>query len=154
MPTTPKRAGRTPRPGSRFLADAVADNVRAHRVLAKLSQGDVAERMRGLGHDWTQTTVSDIERGERNVTVDELVGLALVFQISPQDLIDPRGVDGRGATPVDIGPGDVRTKDIGDWLQGRGFTFMNWSGNTPQVLQVLAFGEDAEGDELTEKDLT
>jgi hypothetical protein len=46
----PGRAGREPLPGSRFLSDAIAEKVRAYRLLRRMKQDDVADGMRGLRH--------------------------------------------------------------------------------------------------------
>jgi transcriptional regulator with XRE-family HTH domain len=84
-----------PPPGAKFVADAVADNVRAYRVLGRLEQEDIAERMRQLGHPWKRVTVSEVERGRRNVTVPELVALTLVLGVTATELLDPRRPDQR-----------------------------------------------------------
>lgn len=102
---TPKRTGRQAKPGSRFPADVLADNVRAYRKLRNLSQEQLAERMAGLGHAWTAGIVGFVERADRNVTVDELLGLALVLGFPPGKLLDPAGVLGlQGADPEEGGP--------------------------------------------------
>lgn len=56
---------------------------RAHRY----SQQDLAELMQQAGHPWLQRTVSDVERGLRRITVDELVGLVVMLGISVRDLL-------------------------------------------------------------------
>jgi transcriptional regulator with XRE-family HTH domain len=101
--STPGRAGREPLPGSRFLSDAIAEKVRSYRLLRRLKQDDVAEEMRKLRHPWTQATVSQVERGQRNLTVDELVGLSIVFGLSLNELLDPVPVGGGPPPALDIG---------------------------------------------------
>lgn len=91
---TPKRAGKQPRTGSRYPADVLADNVRAYRKLRGLSQEQLGEKMADLGHGWTAGIVGFVERGDRNVTVDELLGLALVLGFPFGKLLDPSGVLG------------------------------------------------------------
>jgi transcriptional regulator with XRE-family HTH domain len=54
-------------------------------------QEQVAARMRDLGHNWTQQTVSEVERGRRRVTTTELFSLTLVLGASIGDLFDPLG---------------------------------------------------------------
>jgi transcriptional regulator with XRE-family HTH domain len=56
-----------------------------------LEQEHVAARMRDLGHNWVQQTVSEVERGRRRVTATELVSLTLVLGASIGDLFDPFG---------------------------------------------------------------
>lgn len=117
MPATPKRAGRTPRPGTRFLADVLAENIRGFRSLRQLSQEDLAARMRVLGHDWVRPTVSTIERAQRNVTVDELLGLALILDAGFGDLLSPRGpAREREAAPLDVGVGTPMTSELAEYL--------------------------------------
>jgi transcriptional regulator with XRE-family HTH domain len=59
--------------------------------------------MRKLRHPWTQATVSQVERGQRNLTVDELVGLSIVFGLSLNELLDPVPVGGGPPPALDIG---------------------------------------------------
>lgn len=94
---TPRRAGRRPPEGARarFVEDVLAANVRGFRLLRDLEQADVAERMNNLGHRWTPATVSEVERGRRNVTVPELLALVLALQASVDQLLDPRGPERR-----------------------------------------------------------
>jgi hypothetical protein len=48
--------------------------------------------MQVLGHKtWRRVTVSEVERGRRNVTVPELVSLVVVLGASIERLLDPRG---------------------------------------------------------------
>lgn len=68
---------------------AVCRNLRAARAAAQLKQDDVAERMRELGFAaWRHSTVSLTERGQRRITVDELLGLAVAFEVSVQSLLE------------------------------------------------------------------
>jgi len=53
----------------------VAEHIRELRG-QDLSQRGLARRMVQLGHRWNDSIVSRVERGERDVTVDELVALA------------------------------------------------------------------------------
>ncbi len=68
---------------------------RARRRLLELSQEEVADAMRLLGHPtWTRATVSEVERGGRTVGVSELVGLANALHASPRDLCPEVAYDG------------------------------------------------------------
>jgi transcriptional regulator with XRE-family HTH domain len=117
--STPRRAGREPLPGSRFLSDAVAEKVRAWRLLRHLQQADVAEKMRELRHPWTQATVSQVERGQRNLTIDELVGLSIVFDVSLNELLDPVPVGGGPAPALDVGlPVPIPPNIVPHWSAG------------------------------------
>jgi transcriptional regulator with XRE-family HTH domain len=87
---TPDRAGITPPEGALFPSQILARNVGGLRRLRGWRQELVAERMNFLGHPWTQQTVSEVEQGRRNVTVDELLSLALVLVMTVERLLDAR----------------------------------------------------------------
>ena len=114
---TPERAGRAPRPGSHFLSDALAANVRTFRARRRFKQQDLAQRMTQLGHRWVRVTVSQVERGRRNLTVDELLGLALVLDATLDELLDPIGVDGRDWRMLDYGPAAIPPERAREWLR-------------------------------------
>jgi len=76
---------------TKMVRETVADNVRGFRQLRGIDQATLARRMEGLGYDWRQVTVSEIENDQRNVTVAELLGLALALETSIEQLLDPRG---------------------------------------------------------------
>jgi transcriptional regulator with XRE-family HTH domain len=86
------------------LSEAVAANLRRLRRLRRLSQEDVAERMTALGYGrpgkpggradtrargWGRSTVSEAESGKRELTVDELFGLSIIFGVTPPELLNP-----------------------------------------------------------------
>jgi transcriptional regulator with XRE-family HTH domain len=75
----------------RTVAATVAGNVRAFRHLRGIDQATLARRMESLGIAWRQVTVSDVERGPRNVTVAELLALAATLGTTIEQLLDPRG---------------------------------------------------------------
>ena len=85
---TPERAGPKPPEGALFPSQVLARDVGAVRRLTGWTQALVAERMNNLGHRWTAATVSEVERGYRNVTTDELVNLALVLGRTVERLLD------------------------------------------------------------------
>jgi transcriptional regulator with XRE-family HTH domain len=101
------------------MADVLADNVRAYRLLRRLEQTDVAEGMNKLGHRWKAATVSEVERGQRNVTVDELLALGLVLEAAPFALLDPVPMT-RGLGPdLDVGTAKpLPTLWARRWLRG------------------------------------
>jgi transcriptional regulator with XRE-family HTH domain len=73
------------------VALTVADNLRAFRQLRDIDQAALARRMNVLGIGWRQVTVSEVERGPRNVTVSELLALAFALGTTIEQLLDPRG---------------------------------------------------------------
>jgi transcriptional regulator with XRE-family HTH domain len=85
---TPDRAGIEPPEGALFPSQILARNLGGIRRLGGYRQELVAERMNFLGHPWTRQTVGEVEQNRRNVTVDELLSLALVFGITVARLLD------------------------------------------------------------------
>jgi len=53
------------------------------------SQTRLAEAMTGIGMAMSQSKIADIERGKRQVTIDELVTFAVALGVSPQALMLP-----------------------------------------------------------------
>lgn len=62
------------------------NNVRKHRKLLGLSQEQLAEEA-GLH----RTYIGAIERGERNVSLDNIIAIAAALQISASILLDEVG---------------------------------------------------------------
>jgi transcriptional regulator with XRE-family HTH domain len=76
----------------RTVAEVLASNARAFRLLRGLEQATLAELMsRAFGHSWRQSTVSEVEKGRRAITVAELLALATVLGVTVERLLDPRG---------------------------------------------------------------
>jgi transcriptional regulator with XRE-family HTH domain len=107
MPASPKRSGKKARGESRFPSEVLAANLVRERQLQQLTQEEIAERMRLLGHEWVRATVSEVERLGRLVSVEELGGLALVFSTTIPRLLsppvfedDPPSVDHGGPEPI------------------------------------------------------
>jgi transcriptional regulator with XRE-family HTH domain len=73
------------------VKEAIADNVRAFRQLRGMDQAELARRMYSLSMSWSRVTVSEVERGQRNVTVAELLKLALALRTTMEQLLDTRG---------------------------------------------------------------
>ena len=67
----------------------VGRHLRDLRVRKRFTQQEVAELMGSLGFGWDQTIVAKIELGLRRVTVDELAGLVVMFDVSV-DTLFPR----------------------------------------------------------------
>jgi transcriptional regulator with XRE-family HTH domain len=134
-------------PGSRFLSDAIADKVRAYRLLRRLKQDDVADRMRELRHQtWTRQTVSDVERVRRNLTVDELVGLSFLFGVSLNELLDPVPIDGGPPPALDIGlPVAIPPDMVRRWSAGASL-FLDKEAGSGKV-RITAVGGLAEEEE-------
>jgi transcriptional regulator with XRE-family HTH domain len=134
-------------PGSRFLSDAIAEKVRAYRLLRRMKQDDVADRMRELRHHtWTRQTVSDVERVQRNLTVDELVGLSIVFELTLNELLDPVPVDGGPPPALDIGlPVPIPSNIVRDWSAGASIFLTKEAGSGK--VRITAVGRLAAEEE-------
>lgn len=59
-------------------------NLRLARRLKEISQEDLA-----LSADLSRTYVSEVERGIRNVSIDNMGALALALGVPLRDLVDP-----------------------------------------------------------------
>jgi transcriptional regulator with XRE-family HTH domain len=96
-------------------SDALAANLRAYRLLRNLTQDELAARMTHLNHGWGRSTVSAVEGRTRNVTVDEMFGLALCLGVAIGPLLDPEGPDRTRRLSLDIGlraPEDDRPRPV------------------------------------------
>jgi transcriptional regulator with XRE-family HTH domain len=94
----------------RSLAEVVGANLRGRRAGLGLTQPDLAEWMKQLGHPkWSAPTVSRVEDGKRGLSVDELVTLSLVLGATLQEMLDPVAYDEE--TPVRV----AGTKPANPW---------------------------------------
>ena len=84
-------------------SEVLAANLRAYRLLRHLTQDELAARMTYLSHGWGRSTVSAVEGRTRNVTVDELFGLALCLGTTIGQLLDPEGPDRSRRLSLDVG---------------------------------------------------
>jgi transcriptional regulator with XRE-family HTH domain len=65
----------------------VAHNLKICRKVARLSQEDVAERMRRLGFKLHQTQIAKIENGGRSITFNEVIGLAKALNVPAESFM-------------------------------------------------------------------
>jgi transcriptional regulator with XRE-family HTH domain len=98
-----RAAGRAVVEGHGRPSDALAENLRAYRLLRHMTQDQLACRMSHLSHGWGRSTVSAVESRSRNVTVDELFGLALALGVTIGQLLDPGGPDRSRPLSLDVG---------------------------------------------------
>jgi len=111
-------------------AKVLAANARAARARAKLTQQQVARRMRVLGCRWHFQTVGNVERGDRPLSAYEVAALAAALKTSPEVLILP--------------PSDVPLVSFGEqvlpsqWLAGD-FDLVSWSDDN--TIKVTAATE-------------
>jgi transcriptional regulator with XRE-family HTH domain len=134
---TPRRKGRFTKQHCRFPSEIVADNVRDIRAARRLTQADLSERMVVLGcNGWHRATASEVERGMRSVSVDELFALALALDVTVSKLLDPGGAVTRRSLGLDLGA-CVPLVDVDD---ARAFIqeeearlVIIWEGNVPMA---------------------
>lgn len=99
--------------------EVIGSNLSAYRGMRGLSQPEVAERMRQLGQDWSASTVSRAESGDRGIEVGELLALALVLGFTPGEFIDPTGPAGDLDRGLDLGVHHLRDPKIAQgWARG------------------------------------
>lgn len=128
MRRTPKRTRKAARKGFVFPSKALSDNVRAYRRIRNLRQDQVGERMSRLGLGWNAGTCGFVERGDRSVNIDELVGLAVVFEIPIAHLLDPRGPEGLLDRGWDLGAGGLEAGDSHLLARNRGHARLTAKG--------------------------
>lgn len=64
------------------IIDIFSSNVRFYRTKLKLSQETLAERA-----NLHRTYISDIERGQRNVSLENIYNIAIALEIEPYMLL-------------------------------------------------------------------
>lgn len=85
-----------------------------------ITQEELAEEMRVLGFNWERRHVGKIESGARRLQIDELFGLAEVFERSPLELLYPHGAPAE--TDIQIGNQHYRADRLLDH-----FVFSLWT---------------------------
>jgi transcriptional regulator with XRE-family HTH domain len=125
-------------------SDVLAANLRSYRVLRHITQDELALRMDHLGHGWGRSTVSAVEGKGRNVTIDEIFGLAVCLGVTVGQLVDPSGPDHARTGSLDVGltaaDGSSRLLPPGVaqlWAAGRAVVRL-WhdDGRRPEVQDV------------------
>ncbi|MEU6339949.1 helix-turn-helix transcriptional regulator [Streptomyces sp. NPDC046977] len=111
---------RRPRPAVQYgpTAEAVARNVRRLRENRELTIYALSGALTEAGRPITPSAVAKIERQQRQVTVDDLVALAVIFGVSPSALLLPLK-DGHVETIELTGAGAVSAATAWDWVDGR-----------------------------------
>ena len=75
---------------SATYGEVLARNIRAVRSRSNLGQESVVARMRALGYDtWHRQTMGKVERGERRITAEEVLGLSVAMETSIAALLMP-----------------------------------------------------------------
>lgn len=95
--------------------ETVRANVRRLREAQNLSYAEVSRRLTGLGRPVATLGLSRIEAGERRVDADDLVALALVFEVSPASLLLTATTASEDVVQV-TGAGGVAADAAWGWL--------------------------------------
>jgi transcriptional regulator with XRE-family HTH domain len=117
------------------VGDVLRRNLREVREARGFTQRQLAEQMTAAGTPMTNVTVSQIERGRREVSVDELVVFSAVLEKALVRLLTPR-------------PDDETLVRVTNWRLFRSVPLRNWivygNASTPaaqgaQVMMRLAY---------------
>lgn len=133
---------RRPRPAAQYgpTAHTVADNVQRLRKRREMSIYELSGQLRKAGRPITPAAVGKIERSQRQVTVDDLIALAVILGVSPSALLMPftEGPD----APVEVtGRGVVPAQAAWEWADGR--APIGWDPRRPaddQYREWMLFG--------------
>lgn len=99
-------------------AATVADNVKRLRDRRSMTIYELSGALGAAGRPITPSAIAKIERRQRQVTVDDLLALAVVFGVSPAALLLP--LEDRANYSVEItGIGTVAADDAWDWIQAQ-----------------------------------
>jgi transcriptional regulator with XRE-family HTH domain len=128
-------------------SDVLARNIKAHRGRANLSQDLVAARMKALGYTaWLRQTVTNVEKGRRRVTAEEVLGLAAVLETSVASLMKPTDDD----VVVEFPSGAaIAVASVRRSVDGQNDRSVRWDGaipeidSEPELTQLVAEGAAA-----------
>jgi transcriptional regulator with XRE-family HTH domain len=67
--------------------EIVGANIKLLRAQRGLTQAELAEAMRGLGHSWGQTTAAKTEAADRPLRLNEIADLAQVLRVRLPELV-------------------------------------------------------------------
>ncbi|MCB0927097.1 MAG: helix-turn-helix transcriptional regulator [Mycobacterium sp.] len=78
-----------PKPQVGETSLVVGKNCKRLRESLELTLAQLGERLAGVGHPMSTASLSELERGVRKVTVDDLTALAAALGVSPVGLLMP-----------------------------------------------------------------
>jgi transcriptional regulator with XRE-family HTH domain len=96
--------------------EILAGNIGAAMGRRRLSQTDLAERMRQFGYSkWSRQTVAETLAGNRRLLAEELLAVAACLETTVQQLMSPQAWDGPVEFPsgVFLAAGQVRSLVFG-----------------------------------------
>lgn len=97
----------------------VAEHVKKLRQASGLTYKDVSDRLAALGRPIPVLGLSRLEKGERRIDADDLIALALAFDVTPNRLMLP-DVDARASASAHGLTAAVRGRpqELWSWAQG------------------------------------
>ncbi|MFE9432339.1 helix-turn-helix domain-containing protein [Streptomyces sp. NPDC006640] len=99
-------------------AATVAANIRRIRNARGMSTYELSRRLAKIECPLAPSALAKVERGERQVGVDELMTLAVTLGVSPSALLLPP-TDDPGTKVSVTGAGAVPADEAWDWVDGR-----------------------------------
>lgn len=103
----------------RTTSDVVGRNVARLRAATKTTIRELAAGLKEQGVPMSGSGITDIERGRRQVNVDQLTALAAALGVSPITLLMPLPDDGNPDTEVMLsGTSPETARDMDAWLRG------------------------------------
>ena len=137
-------------------AEVLTRNIRAARHRLGLEQADVVERMRALGYKtWHRQTIGKVERGERRITADEVLGLSCALTTSITRLMAP--VDEDRVVEFQVDGEELSVTAVQMLARGLSDIGVSWYGNKPVMITPAVpverfrqvFGDGSAVDQLT-----
>lgn len=93
----------------------MAQNLARLRAVRQLTVIGLADRLKALGHPILSTAITKIEMGQRRVTADDLMALAVALEVNLSALALPPTTDGWAEITA---AGAIRAEDAWKWADG------------------------------------
>jgi len=120
-------------------AKTVATNVKRLRERTGMTIYKLSALLREAGRPITPAAVGKIEREQRQVTVDDLAALAVIFGVSPSALLLPLAP--QKTDPVEVtGGGTVTAGDAWAWANGERPLKMTEGDERKELVEHQLFG--------------
>ena len=111
----------------------ISRNVVAARARTGLKQSEVAARMRALGYSWHPQTVGEVEKGNRRVVAEEILGLSLALGTSMGVLLGPAPDDLLIALPAGQ---QIDRMTVLHSIGRTAAAVVRWEGNEPHFAPI------------------
>lgn len=99
------------------LGDVAAGNVKRIRSERGWTQAQLAERLAALNYPIGQPTLAKVEKGNRKISVDDAIALAIALNVPPLNLLLPDRLDAEVSLP---GQRRARSLELRRWFDARG----------------------------------